>query len=143
MARIALSKLVRAVRPLQRYSSQRSSTASRTYQSASRAPTLSYRALSVAAYRSFSTSKPAHKGLSPDSEDPKPKEAEKHATAAKPADLSTEKFHEFADQFIEAVIGKMEQLQEKREDVDLEYSVRLILSSGELLTTNKVPRPAS
>jgi frataxin len=77
----------------------------------------------VTASRAFSTSKPSFKGLSPESENPTPKEAEPHNATAGPADLSIEKFHDLADEYMNALIEKLEQLQEEDEDVDCEYSV--------------------
>jgi frataxin len=79
----------------------------------------------VSTSRAFSTSKPSFKGLSPESENPTPKEAESHNPTAGPADISIEKFHDLADEYMNALIEKLEQLQEEDEDVDCEYSVCL------------------
>ena len=67
------------------------------------------------------------KGLSPESEDPKPKTAESNTTSAKPAALTDEKYHELSDAYMDEVLQRMEQLQEERDDVDVEYSVSLLL----------------
>jgi hypothetical protein len=41
------------------------------------------------------------------------------------AAISTETYHELADEFIEDLVERLEDLQEAREDVDVEYSVSL------------------
>jgi frataxin len=75
--------------------------------------------------RPFSITYPARKGLSPDSEDPQPKEAEPHTVDAAPLELSIERYNQLSDEYIDAIVSKLEELQEEREDVDVEYSVRL------------------
>jgi frataxin len=44
-------------------------------------------------------------------------------SASGPADITIEQFHELADQYLEALIEKLEGLQEETEEVDVEYSV--------------------
>lgn len=39
-------------------------------------------------------------------------------------ELSDGEYHELADSFLEVVLSKFEQLQDAREDIDIEYSVR-------------------
>ncbi|CZT10040.1 hypothetical protein WAI453_006509 [Rhynchosporium graminicola] len=80
--------------------------------------------------RAFSTSFPAFKGLSPESADPKPKESEPEAyepsSASAPAEISNEEYHELSDKYLNGVIEKLEQLQEEREEVDVEYSAGVL-----------------
>jgi len=83
----------------------------------------------VSASRAFSTSKPSFKGLSPESENPTPKEAESHSPAAAPAEISVERFHELADQYLDSLIEKLEQLQEETEDIDCEYTAGVLTLS--------------
>ena len=45
-------------------------------------------------------------------------------SASGPADITIERFHELADTYLEALIEKLEELQEETEEVDVEYSVR-------------------
>ena len=71
----------------------------------------------------FSTSAGAFKGLTPDSEDPQPKEAEEHDTPDVPTQISNEQYHELSDIYMNNMVAKLEQLQEARDDVDVEYSV--------------------
>lgn len=61
----------------------------------------------------------------PDSEDPPPpqQEAAKVVHATQPTDLGEEEYHTHADEVMNAVHEKAEQLQESREDVEVEYSV--------------------
>jgi frataxin len=77
--------------------------------------------------RSVSTSRPLLKGLSPESEEPSTKEPTTETTeynvGGVPADLSNERYHELADDYLNSLIEKLEQLQEETEDVDCEYSV--------------------
>ena len=44
-------------------------------------------------------------------------------SASGPAEITTEQFHEVADQYLDALIEKLEALQEETEEVDVEYSV--------------------
>lgn len=77
----------------------------------------------IASCRLFSITPPASKGLSPESEDPHPKEPESHTTGAQPAVLTSEQYNELADAYMDSMVERMEQLQEERDDVDVEYSV--------------------
>jgi frataxin len=60
----------------------------------------------------------------PDTEDPKPpapKETE--APPAQPTELSDEEYQHVAEEYMERIHEKAEQIQETREDVEVEYSV--------------------
>ncbi|KAG4442134.1 hypothetical protein IFR05_002347 [Cadophora sp. M221] len=85
---------------------------------------------SLSPARAFSTSRPAFKGLSPESADPAPKESEPEAyeptSSSAPADISNEEYHELSDAYLNAVIEKLEQLQEDSEEVDVEYSAGVL-----------------
>ncbi|KAI9737260.1 MAG: Mitochondrial chaperone Frataxin [Claussenomyces sp. TS43310] len=80
---------------------------------------------SSASSRSFSTSPPTRKGLSPESEDPQLKAAWTEA-AREPTEVSIEEYHEISDAYFENMIAKLEELQEAREDVDVEYSAGVL-----------------
>jgi frataxin-like iron-binding protein CyaY len=75
--------------------------------------------------RSFTTSRPLAKGLSPETDNPQPKEAETNDTAssAQPANITAAQYEELSDQYLDSLIQKLEQLQEESEEVDCEYSV--------------------
>ena len=74
--------------------------------------------------RGFCSTPIAHKGLTPDSADPEPNLHDGAKHVAEPADITEGKFHEVADQYIDGLVEKLEKLQEDREDVEVEYSVR-------------------
>jgi len=77
----------------------------------------------VQVYRSFSITPVTPKGLSPESEDPQPKQAESSTTGAVPADITVAEYNALSDAYIDALVERLEQLQEERDDVDVEYSV--------------------
>jgi frataxin len=66
----------------------------------------------------------ALRGLMPETENPPPKESEDIETPTVPTDISTEEFHERADEFLEDLVTRLETAQDKLTDVDVEYSVR-------------------
>ena len=80
---------------------------------------------SVCQSRYLSTSRIARAGLMPDAEEPEPPKVEKPETPRpmEPTELSEEEYHEHADAFVDSVHEKAEQIQEKRDDVEVEYSV--------------------
>lgn len=99
--------------------SDRASSAARL-----RAITASH-SLPVTTRRPFSTTRQLTKGLSPESAEPAPKEAETAAyeSPSAPAEISVEEYHELADAYLDTLMEKLEALQEEREEVDVEYSV--------------------
>jgi len=83
-------------------------------------------ASNAASRRSFSITAPTSKGLSPETENPQPTEPEASgSSAAVPAPLTDQQYNEISDDYMNTIVEKLEQLQEEREDVDVEYSVRL------------------
>jgi len=56
-------------------------------------------------------------------DDPNDKPAAEQLT---PTDVSTEKYHQVADMYLDALVAKFEALQEAREDVDVEYSAGVL-----------------
>lgn len=78
--------------------------------------------------RSFKTSRTQHKGLSPETDNPQPKEAEPNSSSVStsgPTELSAERYAELSDTYMDALVEKLEQLQEENEQIDVEYSVCL------------------
>jgi len=59
----------------------------------------------------------------PDTHDPQPPQNEPEAHPTQPTDVSDEDYHEHADRYMESAHDKAEQMQESREDVEVEYSV--------------------
>ena len=102
-------------------------------------PRSSLRALSIAQTskpspltpaRAFHASKPAFKGLSPETDDPQPKQPEAHTTsAAAPTEITMDEYHLVSDAYMDTILARLEQLQESREDVDVEFSVCALCSS--------------
>ncbi len=77
--------------------------------------------------RSISTSSLSLKGLSPESEDPKPPGLEEEAKITEPTEITIEEYHELSDSYLDNIVAKLEQLQEARDDVDVEFSVSIPL----------------
>ena len=73
--------------------------------------------------RSFSVSASKATGLMPDTENPSTPKREPLATTLTPAEITDEEFHTLSDAFLEKVHEKAEQVQEGREDVEVDYSV--------------------
>lgn len=80
--------------------------------------------------RSFYASRSAFKGLSPESSDPEPPNPQPVAGGAShvtdPADITVDQYHELADAYIDELVAELEEMQEKGDDIDVEYSVRSI-----------------
>jgi frataxin len=127
MTRTAISKLVRSssqsLRPLVSRSSSTTIRSSILRPAVLPITSHGFRGSSIQAPRFFSTTRPSLKGLSPETDNPQPKESESHVTASGPAEITIEQFHEVADEYLNALIEKLEQLQEETEEVDVEYSV--------------------
>lgn len=47
------------------------------------------------------------------------------STSAPAAPLTTDQYHHLSDQYIDTLVAALEEMQEEREDVDVEYSVRV------------------
>ncbi|KAI9888452.1 MAG: Mitochondrial chaperone Frataxin [Vezdaea aestivalis] len=73
--------------------------------------------------RSFLTTAPFRKGLSPLSEEPEPPHVEEGASESlAPASLTDKKYHEIADQLFELLSGRLDELAEERTDVEIDFS---------------------
>jgi frataxin len=59
----------------------------------------------------------------PETDNPSKQEVEETRPSVGVAELSDEQYHELADGYLEIVLTKFEQLQDAREDLDIEYSV--------------------
>jgi len=74
--------------------------------------------------RSFGSCRPVLKGLSPESENPTPTlSAKASLTPAAPANLTAEQYNEFSDAYMDALVAKLEELQDASEEIDVDYSV--------------------
>lgn len=65
----------------------------------------------------------------PDTEHPaKPlNETEEVQSTPAVAEITEKEYHELADEYLENVVNRFEELQDQREDIDVEYSVRTTL----------------
>jgi frataxin len=80
--------------------------------------------------RRLSTTRAAFKGITPESEDPKPKAPESSGPRpTTPTELTTEEYHTISDRFMDNILHHLEQLQEARADVDVEFSVSILPTS--------------
>lgn len=73
--------------------------------------------------RNFSCSPASSKGIYPETDNPPAKTLEPEPKAQEPTELTIEEYHEAADTCIDRLVATFEELQEAREDVDVEYSV--------------------
>lgn len=82
--------------------------------------------------RTFHASATRPKGLSPTSSEPEPPKGEHAGGAAhvaQPATLTTDEYHDLADQYINALVLKLEEMaEESSEKLEVEYSVCLIVA---------------
>lgn len=89
-------------------------------------PLLTRTALVAAARpRSFSSTPAPPKGILPHTDDPAPPNVEDNAPKAVPAELTDGEYHEVADAYLEVILSRLEEIAEKDEGVDVEYSVRM------------------
>jgi frataxin len=63
------------------------------------------------------------KSIIPDVENPPPKESEEHDQPTGAAELTTTEFHERADAYLNELVERLEALQEKDPQIEVEYSV--------------------
>lgn len=56
-----------------------------------------------------------------------------------PTPLSTDEYHKISDAYIDTLVAQLEAMQEEREDVDVEYSVRPLIPFSPLLQPPSCP----
>lgn len=122
--------IVRSVRAIQSSFRQASSTVPRTQArhavpSAQLALRSTQNISASKITRSIHLSSANGKGISPESSDPRPTAHPGTEHVAEPAHITIDEYHELADIYIDDLVSKLEQIQEEREDVDCDYSVRL------------------
>lgn len=75
----------------------------------------------------LSVSSKLNKGLMPESDDPPPKELETETpVSVTPAEITESEYHELADAYMESILSKFEELQDEREDVEVEYAAGVL-----------------
>jgi frataxin len=120
MSRSTVSRLARATAQSIR---QRTLTTGPRFVSPRLSSCQAPRILSNPSIRSFSSTPITSKGLSPESENPQPTPKEPTAGAPKAANISAEQYEELSNEYMDSIVEKLEQLQEEKENVDVEYSV--------------------
>ena len=60
---------------------------------------------------------------------------------AEPASISIETYHKRADAYIDTLVAALEELQERREEVDVEYSVSSFLSTKTMFADRTKAKP--
>ncbi|TVY13829.1 Mitochondrial frataxin-like protein [Lachnellula arida] len=76
--------------------------------------------------RTFSSGRPALKGLSPESENPTPTQPKASSAPAAPANLTAEQYNELSDAYMDALVAKLEELQDESEKIDVDYSAGVL-----------------
>jgi frataxin len=94
------------------------------------------------ATRYFSNASRVNKGILPDTDEPKLKEREPLHKVDEPTPIEIEEYHERADQYLEELVSRAEELAEEKEGIDVEYSVS-IAAAISLASADQLPRPAS
>lgn len=84
-------------------------------------------AATIAARRLFTTSSPAARGIMPDTDNPQVKETPKSEVKTSVAELTDAEYHELADAYLETVVTKLEEIQDEKDGVDVEFAVRFCL----------------
>ncbi|KAG7294485.1 hypothetical protein NEMBOFW57_004559 [Staphylotrichum longicolle] len=77
--------------------------------------------------RRFISNSSARNGITPD--DKAPKETETPTVIKTPADLTEGDYHTLADEYLDNLLSRLEQMQDEREDVDVEYSAGVLTLS--------------
>ncbi|EWG42969.1 hypothetical protein FVEG_04636 [Fusarium verticillioides 7600] len=93
------------------------------------APAIShFSILSTLSQKCFSTTVSNKRGIMPDTENPaKPlNEAEEIHQNAVVADITEQEYHDLADEYLDNVVGKFEELQDQREDIDVDFSAGVL-----------------
>lgn len=76
----------------------------------------------------------------PDAENPSPpKQNSTDPATTQPTPLEPEEYATVADEYLESVLARAEELQEEREDVEVEYSVRRSPPTSRRNLTNQRP----
>ncbi|KAF5625908.1 regulator of mitochondrial iron homeostasis [Fusarium tjaetaba] len=93
------------------------------------APAISHFSIpSTLSQKYFSTTVSDKRGIMPDTENPaKPlNEAEEIHQSAVVADITEQEYHDLADEYLDNVVGKFEELQDQREDIDVDFSAGVL-----------------
>ncbi|KAF3765759.1 Frataxin [Cryphonectria parasitica EP155] len=97
-----------------------------TRSSLSRASSVVTRGLRLSTTRFLSATSSRPKGILPDTDDPEPPNVLDHAIKPVPAELSDEDYHDLADEYLEAIQDRLEEVAEANDQVDIEYSAGVL-----------------
>ncbi|ORY11660.1 hypothetical protein BCR34DRAFT_483908 [Clohesyomyces aquaticus] len=78
----------------------------------------------------------------PDSENPPPKESEESETITAATDITTDEYNKRADEWLEELVTRLEEEQDKRQDIEVEFSAGVLevsVSSQGTYVFNKQP----
>ncbi|TDZ67860.1 Frataxin-like protein [Colletotrichum trifolii] len=119
MTRTALTKLTRAAsRTLRNPIPQRSSVLLATSKPAP--------AAIFAPRKLFKTSSASRRGIMPDTDDPQPKPHPQEEVKTSVAELTDAEYHDLADAYLDTVVTKLEEIQDAREGVDVEFAAGVL-----------------
>lgn len=77
------------------------------------------------AARLLSTASSRSRGILPHTDDPSPPNVQETTVKTVPAELSDSEYHELADEYLSIIQDRLEEVAEKNDKIDVEYSVRL------------------
>lgn len=92
-----------------------------------------HRAFHGIANRKFTTATPSQQPATPSPAEPATNE---------PTPISTDEYHKLSDAYIDTLVSQLEEMQEEREDVDVEYSVRSLSFPPLILAFRFLPLPS-
>ncbi|KAM7219195.1 hypothetical protein V8F06_005364 [Rhypophila decipiens] len=74
----------------------------------------------------FMTTTAARTGITPDNKAPKDKDDVTPQVSKTPADMTDSEYHAVADEYLDRLVTHLENLQDEREDIDVEYSAGVL-----------------
>ena len=74
----------------------------------------------------------------PETDNPSKDESEKIDTSWAVVDVSEDEYHQLADTYLNNVQAKFEELQDKRDDLDIEYAVSFLFPLFYFITSSAV-----
>lgn len=132
----------RAARQANRVLARTTSTGWRPLKLTQRAPRLNNHGKLAMTTRSFSSTVHWRAGLMPDAEEPQPPARVEENRVLQPTPLEDEEYHARADEYMDSIHEKAEEIQEGREDVEVEYSVSFLQPFQYQSFTDRTIRPA-
>ncbi|KAL1882342.1 hypothetical protein VTK73DRAFT_1901 [Phialemonium thermophilum] len=120
MSRSSLTKLTRATHRSLQASRPMPTTTPRLVAPSAYIPRSSQSPVRTARY--LSSTSYHGKGIMPETDNPNPKQPAETVVNMTAAQLTDAEYHQIADEYLETVLAKLEELQETREDLDVEFS---------------------